>query len=159
MLTPNKYVVVAVIVSLAVAFGFGRWSAPQKIVTETKVVIQKDATKETQSDQDKHSETNTVQVKKPDGTIITKTTTKTDTDTKRKTEQETKTDQKSDTRTEITKSSSPVTINALAGVNVTSLTGGLIYGLSISRPILGPITIGAWGMTNKTGGFSLGIQF
>ena len=40
-----------------------------------------------------------------------------------------------------------------------SLTGPLIYGGEISRRIMGPIYLGAWGLSNASGGLSLSLEF
>lgn len=45
--------------------------------------------------------------------------------------------------------SDPVFVSALVGLNS--------YGLSVSRPILGPIVLGAWGLSNGSVGFAVGI--
>jgi hypothetical protein len=59
----------------------------------------------------------------------------------------------------ISRGSDQVTISVLSAVKVTDLTGGLVYGVSITRPILGPLTVGAFGFTNSTVGLSIGLTF
>lgn len=71
-------------------------------------------------------------------------------------------DESRDTRntTEITKSSIKTNISVLAATRLSDFN--LIkptYGLSVSRPFLGPITIGLFGYTDKTVGLSLGVNF
>lgn len=66
------------------------------------------------------------------------------------------------TRTDISETSKPVkaktNISALAGIDVTSRPQP-IYGISVTREFIGPITVGAWGMTNGVVGLSVGINF
>lgn len=49
------------------------------------------------------------------------------------------------------------TINALIGLGLNNTQ--VDYGLSITRPVLGPLTIGVWGLSDKTGGASIGLTF
>lgn len=53
------------------------------------------------------------------------------------------------------------TINVSALVANDFSTGSLkpLYGISVSKELLGPITVGAFGLTNGTIGLSLGINF
>lgn len=152
----------AAIVIILVSFAAGRYTVPTKTTVETKTVTQTKEDKNTQvdTDKDQHVQTIQVQVKKPDGTVVTTTRTERDTDTKQEMKQDDKTDTASttQTKTETVRLGGNLNVLVTAGVDVTSPTG-LVYGLSLSRPILGPILIGAWGMTNKTVGFSLGLQF
>jgi hypothetical protein len=46
----------------------------------------------------------------------------------------------------------------LTGMSLSSL-GTPIYGGMLSKQLLGPISIGVWGLSNATGGFALGISF
>ena len=59
---------------------------------------------------------------------------------------------------EIEKSSSKLTISLLGAVNVTD-PGLPTYGIAITRPILGPITVGAFGFQNGLVGVSIGLTF
>lgn len=52
-----------------------------------------------------------------------------------------------------------VTISALAGANPFHPTDGLTYGGHISKPLLGPITGGLWGLSTGTFGLSVGLTF
>ena len=53
-------------------------------------------------------------------------------------------------------------ITALAGIDTAWSTKGsttpIIYGISLQRNIIGNISIGGWGMTNKSFGMSIGIS-
>lgn len=152
---------------IVTAFAFGRFSAPEKVKTETKIVTQTatqdDKATQVKLDQDQHLQIIKTETKKPDGTVVTVTQTQRDTDTKRDTNQTDKTQSTTSTTETQTKEveygKSKITISALIGLDVTNLTGGPVYGASASRPFLGPICLGVWGFTNKTGGVSLGLQF
>lgn len=52
-----------------------------------------------------------------------------------------------------------VTISALAGANPFKPTDGLVYGGSITKPLLGPIAGGLFGMSNGVVGASVGLTF
>ena len=49
-------------------------------------------------------------------------------------------------------------ISALVGVDLPNSLKPL-YGASFTKQFLGPISIGAWGLTNGTLGVSVGINF
>ena len=61
---------------------------------------------------------------------------------------------------EQTTSSPKANVSLLVGTNTLKtdfLSSQIIYGVSVNKEILGPVTIGAWGLTNKTFGVSVGI--
>lgn len=124
----------------ALSFAFGRYSVKEKVVTVTKEVIK-------EKEQDKHRVT--VITKKPSGEETTTITedTKTQTDTK-----------SLDITKEVDQGKKVMTnISALAGIDFN--TKKEAYGLSASREFLGPVTIGAYGMTNGIVGISIGVNF
>lgn len=51
----------------------------------------------------------------------------------------------------------PLNISALAAIDFH--TGLPVYGASVSKEILDPVTVGAWGLNNGTIGVSIGIDF
>lgn len=137
-MTTKTKVIVAVI-SLATAYGFGRWSAPEKIKIETKTVTVEVTTEKKETDKDTHKKTTVKEVTKPDGSKEKITEIVEDTTTKTKTKSKDKVSEVTESVTEKTYSTSKVTVLALAGVPI---TGGLPdFGLSVSKPILGPISI------------------
>jgi hypothetical protein len=148
-------------VALLTAFAFGRFTTPVKIKTEIKTVEVEKKTDNIKQDKDLHKETTTTTVKNKDGSEETKTTviedTKTDTSRKDSDSVATSTTQTK----EVTRGSSPVTISLLAGASLTQGLGPstLVWGGAITHPVLGPITIGLWGLTSKEFGASLGLTF
>lgn len=149
----TKYIIVGV--ALLTAFAAGRWLAPEKVKIEKQIVtVEKQVDTK---DKDDHKKTTITETTKPDGTktkttVITddsqtKDTTKTDTATK---ETETK---------EITRGTSKVTLSALGGVHLGLGSQPVVYGGMISKPVLGPITIGIWGLSDATAGASIGLTF
>ena len=134
-----KYIIALVI--LIGAFALGRFTVPTKTVTvevEHKV-------------EDTHNNTDTIIVEevKPDGSKITRTEIKSKTDTK------IVSDIKNSTTVQKT---SPLNISALAGIDVIHPTG-LIFGGHVSKQILGPVSIGIFGLSNGTAGLSVGLSF
>jgi hypothetical protein len=136
-------------VALLAAFAFGRHSAtfaPTTTVAETKKEVEKEINKEVREN------TVIVHEKQPDGketttTIINKET-KTVTNETKNTESSTKTVVKR----------SLTTVNGLIGTSVNDLNQR-IYGISVTREVLGPVTVGVWGLTNGTAGVSVGLSF
>lgn len=156
-----KSKVILTILSLLAAYGFGRWSAPEKVRVETKIVEVEKIIKDTKTDvnRDKHKQTTVVEVTKPDGTKETTTTTIEDTKTDKTTEGSSVTEKKVDSETvkEITRASAKVTLSALYGAPVTG--GKPVYGGVITKPFLGPLSAGAFLLTPSTLGLSLGLTF
>lgn len=147
-----KYKVIIVVVALAGAFAAGRYTLPAKVVTEIKEVVKEVKEKETETN--KHKETKRVIVTNPDGTI-TDTTTIVE-DTKKNTDTTTVVDKDKSTNSETTYPTDKVTIQALGGLNFPETP---VYGAAVSKPVIGPIVIGLWGLSNKTVGASIGLTF
>ena len=59
---------------------------------------------------------------------------------------------------EVTRGGSPVTILALAGVSVHNLSSP-IYGVSVSRSLIGPISVGVFGLSSGVAGVGVGLSF
>lgn len=147
-----KTKIILIVLALLASYGFGRWSAPEKIKTT-------DTTK-TDVNRDKHKKTTITETEKPDGTKEKKTTITEDTETTKKVDNE--------KTSEITRASAKVTISALAGTGINLQPGGPtltpVFGLSMSKPILGPITVGVWGIGvygfgGGAAGASVGLTF
>jgi hypothetical protein len=132
------------VLAIVVSFAFGHFTGPTKIVTNT-VTVQVEHKQE-----DVKTDTHQVQVKKPDGTTTTTTDTKTDDSTNTNIQDSTK------TTNDIVKQPN-TNISVLAGLDTKG--ANLVYGLSVTRTLLGPITAGIWANTSRTVGLSLGISF
>lgn len=105
-------------------------------------------TTKTEAKETNHTKTVITTVKKPDGTVTT--VEQIDSQTKSKVDTIAKI---SDARKQLTN------ISLLVG-NDFSKSGIIpLYGLSVSRELLGPVTVGAFGLTNGTLGVSIGINF
>lgn len=159
MTTKTKAVIIAT--ALLTSYAFGRFSAPEKIKIETKTVEEEKKTDQTQTDADRNRrrETTKTEVTRPDGTTEktekTVETSETHKETDRKDTSDTSTT--SETSKEVTRGSSKVTIGALGAFRLTSPT--VSYGVWVSRPILGPITLGVFGLTDSTVGGMIGLTF
>jgi cytoskeletal protein RodZ len=138
----NKVLITVVLI--IVAFVVGRQTTPEKVRTEVKTI-----TVEKIVEVERRTKTTTV--KKPDGTTVTTTTT----DTK----------SKSDTNKSITDKVAESTSSKKSIVNISMMAKikaaptMITYGVSVSKEILGPITVGVFGMTDKTFGITLGMNF
>jgi FtsZ-interacting cell division protein ZipA len=150
----TKQILIVGAIALVAAFAVGRWSAPDKVKIQTVEVDKKTDDKKVASDD--HKVTTITETDEPNGTKIKKTIIS---DVKAVQVEDKKTDDLTKTETkEIDKSSSKVTISLLAGVNITSPTTPT-YGLSITKPILGPLTVGVFGFQNGLAGASIGLTF
>lgn len=130
--------------------GLGYALLPKKVEIKTVVV----ESKQSEAERNKHKETTTTEVVKPDGTKETVTKTTEDTST-----QKTVT---SDTRTEREKTvvygGPPFGVRILAGTDF-SVGKSIDYGVSVDKRVLGPITVGAFGFSGGVVGLSMGLQF
>jgi carbohydrate-binding DOMON domain-containing protein len=142
----NKNYIIATIVLVVAAYFGGRLTGPERVKIEKQIVtVEVEKTKVTTITKNK------------DGTTTTVTETKTHTDTKKSSETDT-TQTEHDTK-DIVNRSSLTTISLLGGINATRPQDGFVYGLQVTKPILGPIVIGVWGLTDKTIGANVGLQF
>lgn len=143
----SKYKWIVIVVALVLSYALGRYNAPIKTITETKVVeVEKKKV-------DEHKDTTTTVIKHPDGTTETVTHS---TDDKHTDDQ---TSISKDITKEVINSSGKLAISLLGGANVTNWASGPVYGLAVSKSVLGPITGGLWGLSNGTGGVSVGLNF
>lgn len=129
------------IVIIVVAFYCGRYSAPERIKTETKIVeVEKEVIK---------TEYKTVRIKEnKDGSKETIIVSESNSQEKAK-------QKSSEEKKEILKNGSTY-VSLLFGA---STVPHLNYGLSVQRDVLGPFTIGVWGLTNANFGASIGLRF
>lgn len=138
---------------ILLAFAFGRYSAPEKIKTQIKTVtVQVEKKQVTHaSDQEK----TITEILRPDGTKIVRTRTE-----DRKTT-EIKRDSGKANLDETTKEIATrpaITVSAIISTNIAHPLSGFNYGAEISRPILGPISLGVFGSSDGTAGLSVGID-
>jgi hypothetical protein len=150
-------------VALVVAFAAGRWAAPTKVVYHATSVTADKKTESinTDSNQNKHIETKVTQSDSKDGTKVVVTEITEDDETVRaKTSNTSEETQKTETRDKTVIYNSPkVTISALAGLSVHDLSvPSPVYGASVSKQVLGPISAGIWGLSNGVFGLSIGVS-
>lgn len=140
----TKIKVLIAVVALAAVFAAGRYSVKSTKTTETVQIDEK-------KKEDIKTDTHTVIVKNPDGT--TTTTIDSHTDTHR-----TDTTKTIDQVVQETNKRKTLQVAVLTAYNFNS-PAGLDYGLSVSKEVLGPITVGAWGMKSGVVGLSVGMNF
>lgn len=155
-----RYKVIIVVVALGGAFAAGRWASPTKVITEIKTVEVEKKTDQTVADIKKHHKKKVVIVvsEKPDGDkqSTTTITDDSDSDNSSKTSQVQDTGKSSDNKHEEDHPEPKTTIAALAGINTRDAQ--IQYGLSVYRPIIGPLGIGIFGLGNVTDGISCGLE-
>ena len=137
--------IIIAIVAIASTFALGRFTSPDKVRTEIKTVtVEKVVT------QIVHQ---TVTIKETkDGTKETVIVTDSNTDTKSNSNSTNETK-------EITISKDRINISVLAGSSFPINLSAPVYGISANKNRIGPITIGVWGLSDKTVGESLGLNF
>jgi hypothetical protein len=146
MTTQTKGLIALALLSLS--FAAGRYSVNE---TTEHTAIKIDESRSTNTDKDiKRVE---VIVKEPNGRE-TRTITE---------EDKSKVSERVDSSTNIetvieTGKRSTINVSALVGMNWENRHPA-IYGISVNKEILGPITIGAWGLNNGTVGLSIGVNF
>lgn len=166
MNTKEKVGAIASAVILIIGTAIGYYLAPTKVKVETKIVEveKKTEQRKTDTDRDKRKETTVTEITKPDGTKEVVTRTVEDTKTTRKTETEIEEDRKRNTerKEETSKSGRLLGLSLLTGVS--GLSNGLtsvqmVYGVHATYTVFGPVSLGVWGMSNVSGGLSVGFNF
>jgi len=167
--TRNK--VIIAVSAMAVSFASGRYLTPVKVKTETKVVtVEKVVADTTKHDTTKtHKTTTTVEKDQPNGEKDTTTTVVEDTGVNDidSTKTTTTYNTSSDTLKQVTKDSGKTSVALLVGAQVNPnmlstpslTTSPFVFGAHVQRSIIGPVTIGVWGLSNLTFGASVGILF
>jgi hypothetical protein len=144
----NKYKVLAASFALALAFATGRYSVRSSTVKQ--VVTEKETTN-VDAKKDMHKKI--VIVKQPTGVTTTTITEETATDTKTLTN-----DQLQAVTTVTPPKVGTLNVSALAGLDAEH-SFKPAYGISVTKQVLGPLSVGAFGLTNGVMGVSLGISF
>ncbi len=156
MSTKTKVIIAAI--ALLGAFATGRWMAPEKVKIEKQIVEVEKKSSDKDAEKSTKKTTTTTKVTRPDGTVE-ETTTVVEETNRKSSKTETSESGKTETETtEITRGSSKVTITGLAAASVGNPSLPM-YGVSISKSILGPITAGAFYLTPGVIGASLGLTF
>lgn len=155
-----KYKVIIVVVALSGAYATGRWASPTKIITEIKTVEVEKKTDKTVADSkhENHKKIIIIRVEKPDGEKTTTTTMTDDTkaDNITTNTQVDTANKQIDNKHEEDHPEPKTTIAALAGVNTRNAS--IQYGVSVYRPVLGPLGIGIFGLGNSSSGITAGAS-
>jgi hypothetical protein len=144
-----KYKIVVVIVALGVSFAFGRYSVTPPN-TKTVETVKTD-TKE-QTDQNKHI----VTVITKDCKTGKEVTTITEDDSLRQREVQKTVDNLLQTVTQ--QQRGRINISALGGASFSDSLKP-VYGVSANKEFIGPITLGAFGLSNGVVGLQIGVNF
>jgi len=148
-------------VALLTSFAVGRYTVSEKIVTVTKTVevAKKDDDKVVDNKKKTHTTTTTTTAEKPDGSKVTTVATTTDinSDIKVNDKIDSTTSTESDAKSTISKGLSQLTLSAMGGYDFR--LNSLVYGVSLTKPVLGPIGIGIWALSQPSVGASLNLTF
>ena len=156
MMTTRTKIIIVVVYTAVVAAS-GSYFTPTKVKTETKVVTVEKKVSDTDTKKKVRKIVVVHTIVKPDGEkdITSTTTDDTNTDTAKKTTDQASTE--TDKTKQTTQTAPKITISALGGYDFLRLTP--VYGASFTRPFIGPVTFGAWGLSNLTFGLSAGLTF
>lgn len=148
----DKTKVVVVIVALAVSFATGRYSVPKNTQDE----IKESTTQTKDLEKDKHKKIVTVEVDSKDGGKQITTTTTEDTATKVDTTKDKITDKTESTET----GGSTLNISVLGALHPSFFGGdnNLVYGGAITKQLIGPLTLGVFGLSSGVVGVSFGLN-
>lgn len=148
----QKTKIILVTLVIVISFAAGRYSSNvNETIDKTKTI---DKTANIDTSKNSHKVTNSVTITKPDGSTETTTTTTTDNNTDKKEVDSSKTV----SNTEVVKKSAPLTnLSVIAAVDFQTKTP--VYGGSVSRELIGPVTVGAFGLSNGIVGLSIGLNF
>jgi len=149
--TRTKYIIVGV--GFIVCFATGRFSVNKPKIKTTIQTTQQDTTTEAK---DTHTKTTITETKQPNG-VDTKTTVIDQVQNDNTKSQDNITQQVQQTITPPKKNTLNISV---LGAN--DFKQGILaptYGLSVTKEVLGPITVGAFGLMNGTVGLSIGLNF
>lgn len=137
----TKNILILSLILAALFFAMGRYS-----VSQTNTDKKTDEIKDTNT----HKQETITEVKKPDGTVTTVTQINVTRETTDKKDSEV-----------ITKVAlhPKLNISGLVAASVHSPLSLPLYGVSVNKEVLGPITMGLFGLTNGALGISIGMDF
>jgi hypothetical protein len=167
----KKLIAIGAVFIAVVAFAFGRYTTPEKVKVETvtkTVEVEKkthDATTQIDQNRNRKREIETVELVRPDGSKETRTKTVETTETNRdrtttvSDREKSTTTRDEETRKEVSKASGSTVVSVLGGAKLDDWVSGKRYGLAVTRNVIGPVTIGVWGLNDTTCGLSVGLSF
>ena len=147
----NQYLII--IGAIVGAFLAGRYSAPDKIKIET-VTVTKEVQVKDESQRVNQIE-RVIETTYPDGRAVKETRIKTRAAMRRSESKAVEIATKENREIENRRG---VVVSALMGLPFSSLSDGPVYGAAFQKKFIGPISIGAWMLTNLTFGLSVGLE-
>lgn len=156
----KKKVSLGVVTALLI-FAAGRYTAPEKIKIETKIVEVEKKTEQNKKKSNEKTKKKTTKRKttKPNGEVIEEIIKENETSQTDSTENKTSDEKRKSesTKKEQTAGGNRITVSALTGFDIKS--GRPVYGASLTKSFIGPTVIGIWGLNNLSCGVTLGISF
>lgn len=159
----TKFWLILTSVLFLLGLAVGRFTLPARV--ETKEVIKTiEVEKKTDNKQivtNNNKDTVVTVTKHPDGTITTEThyVDKSTTTTVDKSTDNTNTVVSDDKSSTTTYNTAQYHLAVLGGKSLDNLTESPTIGLSINKKFIGPLSLGAFGFTNKLVGLSVGLSF
>lgn len=161
ILTFKQKAIVVVVYTASIA-AITIYVSPTKVKIETKTVevVKTVEVAKTDTDTQKHTKKKTTERTLPTGEKVVTTIEVDDTNTAHKTDTTVATDDSkmTDKTKEVTRSTDKVNLSVLASINPFNVSQGITYGGSVTKQILGPFTLGAFGFTSGQFGMSVGLN-
>lgn len=158
-----KYKIGIGVVVVGAAFAVGRFTSPVKTKIVTQIVKDENKTTKENEDKNTHKQTITKEHVNSDGSKDITTTIVEDGNVKKdkNIQDDTKTVEKQETTVTKGSSGAGLTISALVGTNpfVDRHIIVPVYGGLVSKQLLGPLSIGAFGFNSGLIGGSIGVTF
>jgi hypothetical protein len=148
----TKYQLIIAAILIVIAFAFGRYTTPDKVVVKTEIkeiIVEKESAKK---DVAISETTEEIIIIKPDGTKIVKKKNKKEEKKKEETNKESVV-AKEEKHEEIKEKAKPQW--GIGGMYQPSS----VYGLVIDRRIIGPVFLGVWGKSDLDFGLSVKVEF
>lgn len=149
--------IVVVAVLCGVAFALGRWGQPARIETVEVETVRYVETVRTlvRTERVEAKHVHREETRAPDGTVRVVE------DSRSHVAENTHATSDTARAGSIDTARQSVTTNDRPDWHVSALVGlpGPVYGAHVQRRILGPVSVGAWALTSKAAGVSLGVEF
>lgn len=153
MTLTTKTQVIILSITAVVCIAVGRYTVSSPEVITTKDITQD---KSKQEDKDIHTHEVVTSTKKVDGTTTTTKVIDTDTISSKATQSETTAKIMQDI---IPPKTGTTNVSALLSNNFSNGLWSPAYGVSVTHEVLGPLSVGAFGLTSGIVGVSVGITF
>lgn len=150
---------VLVVAAIVTSFAFGRYTAPETIKYEKQKTQTVDTKTDSKSVRNRHRRVETTTTVKIDGSKVIRRIEIEGTISEKDTNSNATKRTDTTTKKEIVVSKQSTSVFALGAVSFSNGSNSIGWGLGISRPVIGPISIGVFGLSLGVAGASVGLTF